>query len=326
MPLSPFTTILRLHVNAAKNAQGNIQELLQSVVENHAILQHDTKISAFDALVASLKADGEWQATSSLYAFLDNCILRLVRKTIKYYGDVKELTDSVMFETTDNQRKPISLLLMVILEQWSFFVEAAPASELANVTSWIARYMEYLQCIGEDIALLQNVGNQLGDKIKDEHTRSMLKAVFEKEANVDAIALLRGRLHTVESPKSNDSGLEGHLQVSADNITEPDLDLPYGPPEEAEDHPELSRWMKQEISDAIEDGAMGKLLLCLCSKHEEVRKQALVAIRSFMAKLEVSNPTLELLCLVLIFIRARVTANGSRCTSYSARSLSQHER
>lgn len=296
------------------------------MVEDHAMLQHDTKIPSFNALVASLKANGEWQATSSLYVFLDNCILRLVRKTIKYYGDVKELTDSVLFKTTNDQRKPTSLLLMVILEQWPFFVEATPASELANATFWIARYLEYLQCIGEDIAILQNVRDRLRDRIKDKHCRSMLKATLKNEANADSAALLQGQLHDVESLISNSSGLEGHPEVPSSNTARPNLDLVYGPPGEADDHPELSRWIKQDISDAIEDGTIGKLLLCLCSKHEEIRKQALVAIRNLMAKLEVSYPAYASSCLSLMFIRARGIMNGSRCTYCSARPLSQRER
>ena len=290
------------------------------------MLQHHTKIPAFNALIASLKADGEWEATSSLYAFLDNCILRLVRKTIKYYGDVKELTDSILSEVTNDQRKPISLLLMVILEQWSFFVEATPASDLANVTSWIARYLEYLQSIGEDIAILQNVRDQLRDAIKVRRCRSMLEAVLKDEPNAETVVLLQGQLHAVESPITNDSQLEGNPQVSSGNTIRSNLDSAYGPPEEVQDHPELSRWMKQDMSDAIDDGTIGKLLLCLCSKHEEIRKQALVAIQNLMAKLEVSDYAYALSCLMLIFVRVRGTVNGNRCISCSARPSSQHER
>ena len=288
MPISPFTTILRLHVDAAKDALTNIRELLQSVARDHTILQHDTEISAFDALIASLEANGQWQASSPLYAFLDNCILRLVRKTIKYYGDLKELRDRTLAENTENQTKPVSLLLMAILEQWSF-VEATPASNLENITSWLARYLEYLQFIGEDTNILQNVRDQLIDRLEDKRCCSMLEAILKEQPNFEAATLLRGQLHAVGNPVSNDSGIKKHSPVSSGDTARHDIHLAYGPPDEAEDHPELSRWIKQDMADAVEEGTIGKLLLCLCSKYGEIRKQALPAIQNLMAKLEVSD-------------------------------------
>ena len=279
-----------MEANTSKGADHtNIRRLVQSVVRDHAILQEDTDISALDALIASLTTSEDWKASDALYAFLDNCILRLARRTMKYYGDVVDLVNKILPNSTPAQRKPISLLLIVVLEQWPYFIESAQASDLRNATSWMTRYLEILQYIGEEGTVLLHVRDKLRDQISEESCRFTLQVALENLPKVEVLESLKQRSHTKENTL-NEIDLQRSREVA--NKTPNLMDLPFEPPREAQDHPGLTRWLKKDMSDAIEDGAVSELLICLCSKYEEIRRQAILGVESLMGKLEVC--TLEI--------------------------------
>jgi nucleolar pre-ribosomal-associated protein 1 len=69
-----------------------------------------------------------------------------------------------------------------------------------------------------------------------------------------------------------------------------DLDEIFGSlPTEGTSHNALHKWEREEIEAALEQGHIDELILCLCSEHEEVRRQAVANLVRFMAKLKVCH-------------------------------------
>ena len=261
------------------------------MVRDHAILQGETNLSALDALVTSLKTNEDWEASSALYAFLDNCILRFVRKTIKYYGDVADLFDNVLPSSLKMQRKPVSLLVIVILDQWSYLVEIAQASDLRNIILWVARFLEILRYIGEEEAVLLHVRGCLANQTPDKNCRDLIEAALVNSPNVEILKHLDQKLHTAQN-HSHSLNLQMNLEVA--NKTSSSIDLPLEPSRASPNFPGLTRWLKKDIPEAVEGGAVGELISCLCSNHEEIRRQAILGVESLMAKLEVCAGTVFL--------------------------------
>jgi nucleolar pre-ribosomal-associated protein 1 len=60
-------------------------------------------------------------------------------------------------------------------------------------------------------------------------------------------------------------------------------------PAESKNHNALHKWEKGDIDAAIEQGYVRELTLCLCSEHDDIRRQAAAAISRFMIKVKVGT-------------------------------------
>ncbi len=282
MLLSPFTTVLRLYVDSGQmNAETSLRVLLQSMIKECAFLNPNTHISSLNVLVLSLKESQGWKASDTIYEFLDNCVLRFVRKPVKYYDNLTHLLEDVRIRQKDSRRP--DLLFVVILEQWPFLVKSSTASDTVSVAQWLARYLDLSAHAGGDFTLLSQIRDRLNDEVYDKDCHAVLrKAVkepveFEKFSDLNIIDRSSGILQDQDkTPRS---------QPKLPSL--PEKLLPPGPLEEDEDHAGLRKWAQKDVRDAIADGSVEDLIFCLCSKHEEIRKQALNGLRTFMAKLEV---------------------------------------
>ncbi|MCJ1405313.1 hypothetical protein MMC11_008540 [Xylographa trunciseda] len=290
IPLSPFTSVLRLHISLDSTRANPIRSLLQSLIKEYSILQLETSILSFNALVASLTELAEWKASDALYAFLDNCVLRLVRKPIHYRGELEKLAESLSAGTVNQNTKiSISLLFVAILEQWSFLSEAVGSSEFANAAEWLSRYFEYSIYIGENVTILQNIKSRISEissvKLHDFVQESTVGESLPKGLPKELRYLQKEEDTRVPHQNKTVSKGSGQTPVASSKIVLSHL----SPPEERENHPGLGRWTNKTVLDAVEDGAVEDLLLCLCSKYEEIRKQALISIRVLASKLEASE-------------------------------------
>ena len=288
MLLSPFTTLLRLDISTQGAAAVDISGLLRSITKDYAILQQETRFSSFLALKASLSKTDGWEASSTVYEFLDNCFLRFVRKSIKYAGDKdawqEQQTPTKSISTT---KRPISLFYFVLLEQWPFFASENSDSNVDNVGSWLARYLDISYEIGEDAGTLRGIRDQLLIEVKELKCGVSLRNALTGTSD-------RKLLIETQIPLISDRTCKDVAAAEVNSTVYPDQ-LALGPastlyasvPEEDENHPGLNRWSNDDIEVAVEDGTVGELLLCLCSKYTEIRRQALVNIRILVAKLEV---------------------------------------
>lgn len=267
--LSTFTATLKVFVQLSKQKPMlEMQRLLASVVQEHDILQDQTKQIAFSALVASLSSTGDFEPTDALYGFLDDAFSRLTRKPIKYQDDLDKLAKD------PNAAASSSLLHMVLLEQWPFQLEKESA---ANIASWLSRFIEACKLIGEDRGVMKKVSEQLHSTTKNKSIRKQLSSA-DTQALKDQLVLTEKIDASSTTPSTKESS------KTENKVFEPDPSL-LSPPQEDPKHSGLHRWQNKDISTAILSGDLSSLIVCLSSSFPEVRKAAHTNLLTFMSKL-----------------------------------------
>jgi len=301
MQFSPFTTLLKIHVHQKPNEEkSQMRHLLIAVAEENAIFRSDNKPSSFDVLILSLRGFTN-PPSDGLYKFIDNCISRLAQKPVKYF----DALTSLPFSAAEAHGYDTDLLIIAIAEQWPFLIKNSSLSVLTLLSEWLARYMNVALHFGGNKQILSHISSQLATGMENGNCRALIEMALEQPPDTHiGEALGREVLASQEDVAAAEA-----VPQSTEETTEPlEALFPVGPPEENANHPRLNRWSKEEAADAISEGSIEELVLCLCSQHEEIRKQALVNVRTFMAKLEVSR-----------LIEFRAIAKYQQASSYSER-------
>jgi nucleolar pre-ribosomal-associated protein 1 len=244
--------------------------LLSNVLVEQAILSSST--GPFDALIASLTGSEPAELAVQLQ-FLDNCLCRIAKKAVHYQDLATKLLE--------DDRGPLSLLVVAVLEQWAFVLKSNDTEKEQSIARWIASLIKQLKQAGEDKKALKNVRDNLSELSEAKKTKSIFKKALKgsdekEEVNED---------HEMEDAGPSDRPQPGASSDSAVGL----LDMFGSIPRESKDHAGLYKWEKEEIDVAIEQGRVSDLLLCLCSEHEEIRRQAFAAISRLMVKLKVSH-------------------------------------
>lgn len=281
---SPFVTLLKLLVSSKEgDLYAGVKSLLTNILHDQEMLQTKTSPDALDALIASFRASsGSSVPSTSVLDFFDDCCARFIKVPIKYFDDLDAMCASSSQALTD--LGPFSPLLMVLVEQWPFKGGEATASNTTDeLAQWLSRILYLLKLIGEDETMLSLVRDALiapanqayKDVLKDAFLWKMGKERAKEALKVATGADFSGSERSTASPAPLDESelsMKSRLQV--------DLEAP--PAEDAK-HTGLTRWKKKELGEAIDDGDVGELLLCLCSEHSEIRLQAINNIRQLMA-------------------------------------------
>lgn len=267
MQFSAFTSVMKVLVEASsQESLGDIYRLLRSVLVEHSILQ---SASSFTALVSSFDTSDSANLHHQL-AFFDNCACRIAKKQVHY----QDLVGSF----TKDQSKPTSSIAAAMSEQWPFVIKSGDANAQIAVCAWAAQVLGRLKQAGEDSKTLKGVRDSLMDAADNKKVKSTLKKALKE--------------HEDSSPDHGKKELNVDQEAArAAENEQPRVDLleMFGPlPVESDTRNELHKWDKEEMEVSIEQGRVAELLVCLCSEHEEVRRQAFSNIGRFMSKLRVS--------------------------------------
>ena len=270
MQFSPFTSILKVVVETSdKESSHHISGLLKTVLTENCVL-HES-LSSYNAVLSSLGGSKSDSLNRELI-FFDNCVSRIAKKPVHYLDLLAALAN--------DESAIASPLIAVIVEQWPFVVRAGDETAESVVGAWIAKLFGQLKQAGECAKILKAARDALIEVSETKKTRSLFKKCL-KEAE--------------------DQGKEDKMDIDfplsktdrANKALEVDLDEIFGfLPIEGTTHNALYRWEREDIEAAVEQGRIAELILCLCSEHEEVRKQAFANLARFMAKLKVrSSPS-----------------------------------
>jgi nucleolar pre-ribosomal-associated protein 1 len=289
---SPFITLIRLLV-ASKESElyTGIKSLLGSILQDQEMLQNKTAPDALDALIASLGASPSSSMPSpEVLDFLDDCCARFIKGPIKYFDDIDVICIHNSQSATD--LGPFSPLLMTLVEQWPFRGgETATGSAGEPLAQWLSKFLYLLKLIGEDELILNATRDALVEAASKAH-KDVLKDAFlwkmGKESAKEALKSATG----ADFSGSDRSTSSPPPPADTEQVAKirPDIDLET-PPVEDEKHTGLTRWRKKDLGEAIEDGDIGDLLVCLCSKHAEIRLQAIHNIRRLIATLGATDQT-----------------------------------
>lgn len=170
-----------------------------------------------------------------------------------------------------------SPLVAAIVEQWPFVVKAGDETTESAVGSWIAKLLGHLKQAGESANVLKAARDSIAETTKIKKTRSLLKKCFKGAEYIDT------------EDKMDIDAAPSRL-ATTNKACEVNLDEIFGfLPTEGTTHNALHRWEREDIEAAVEQGRIAELMLCLCSEHEEVRRQAFANLARFMAKLKVKQ-------------------------------------
>jgi nucleolar pre-ribosomal-associated protein 1 len=281
--------VLRSYISE-ETATQQIKDFLTFIMRNHFILQYNTPLE-FDILTLSLRSMDDWKPSLSLYEFLDNCILRLVRDPVHYCGELEVSatpTDEAQLSLGKKKKGSSNLLMIAIRKQWSFFVSANSKRDVLNATSWLDRYFDICARVGEDVSHLSSIRDHLAGQTADEKCRIALQKTFSKPPLMDMASSLKF-LSGEKAKLTLDEKLDPVIDEDPISLMRKVLEVELKPPAEPEDYPVLGWWTKKDIPDVLEDGDIGKLLFCLCSEHGEIRRQGMINLHVLMSKLEVSD-------------------------------------
>jgi nucleolar pre-ribosomal-associated protein 1 len=285
---SPFVTLLKLLVTSKDNElYTGVKSLLDAVLQDQEMLQTKTSPNALDALIASLEPSAGAVPSVEVLDFLDDCCARFIKVPIKYFDDLDAMCAKASLSQTDIG--PFSPLLMTLVEQWPFKGgESATGPAAEALAGWLSKLLYLFNLIGEDEtilalvrdSLIESAGKAYKEVLKDAFLWKMYKARAKEALKLATGANFSGSERSSASPVP-----QPEAAVPAKIAAAVDLELP---PQEDEKHTGLTRWRKKEIDEAIEDGDIGELLLCLCSKHQEIRIQAITNVRQLLATIGVS--------------------------------------
>ncbi|KAL4797533.1 ribosome 60S biogenesis N-terminal-domain-containing protein [Aspergillus venezuelensis] len=265
MKLSAFTSILKVLITASsRETFEEMGELLETVLTEHSVLRP----SSFSALLSSFEPSDS-EILQHQLGFFDNCASRIAKKPVHYGDLLGSLVDA---------SKPLSPLVAAVIEQWPFVVKSGNASNEKAVSEFIVNLLRNLSSAGENLRGLKNARDELANSTEDKKLKSRFKKSLKgaEEAEQDVM----------------DTQADTYVAASAKKTDRQDVNLEeiFGSlPTEGTEHSVLFRWDQKELEESLEEGRVSELLLCLCSEHEEVRRQALPNISRFMMKLKDSK-------------------------------------
>ncbi|KAL8709963.1 MAG: hypothetical protein Q9220_005414 [cf. Caloplaca sp. 1 TL-2023] len=216
-------------------------------------------------LYSSLIQTDDWQLSTTFLEFLDSCFTRLSKKAVKYHQHLLGLTAEMKHQWDSNIEYLSGDLLMVIMEQWPFMQRSYPMQEVETITDWLSRYLYILEHNGGDADFVHHIREEIKGITKHKQCRRVLSQSAQK--NYTSLQVARSKLpadHELTSPRLLNGG-----NTMKENFLRQSWTPPSPPPTEDEDHPGLGKWRSFDIGEAVADGAIGELILCLWSNERE---------------------------------------------------------
>lgn len=271
---------------AAASANPEIQTVkfvLRTVLVENGVLLNQPR--AFDALLASLHKSKKWSPSLATYAFIDNCIGRVVRQPVHYL-------DLLALATGENTEiGSQGTLVASIAEQWPFVAKNDDVDAQKNVAEWIARFLSVSGSDEED-ASHSRIGSIFDDVIKAMQgtAGSVLERAFKKQSK-HPIKL--EPLESSDEPRT-DSDLEKQEGLENQEVKERPSEIVledlFGTSGRSPNSLQsLDRWENVDLESAVSSGRLGRLLQCVASEEEEIRRQAFLILRQLMSIVKVRD-------------------------------------
>ncbi|KAJ5677769.1 Nucleolar pre-ribosomal-associated protein 1 N-terminal [Penicillium maclennaniae] len=267
MQYSPFTSILKVLVDTSdKDSSRRISVLLRTVLAENFVLRNSPQ--SFNSLLSSLE-DSDTKSLHKQLVFFDNCVSRVAKKPVHYVDLLEPLSEDAA--------NGLSPLVPAIVEQWPFVVKAGDENNELAIGLWVAKLFTQLKQGGESTSALKAARDALIEATETKKVRSHFKKCLKETEDADD----EDKMDIDTNP----------VQPTASGKTEEvDLDEIFGSlPTEGTTHNALHKWERLDEEEAVEQGHLAELMLCLCSEHEEVRRQAFSNLVRFMAKLKESK-------------------------------------
>jgi hypothetical protein len=252
-----------------------VQAVLRAVLGEKGVLSNEER--AFDALLASLASSKKWSPSRATFIFVDNCVERVVRQPV-HYLDLITLTFG-----EDAERGSQGACIACIAEQWPFVAKNDDLEAQRNVAEWIARFFSALGEVGENTSQRKIARLQ-------EH---MLKCVQNTPGSVLEKAFEKRGKHPIklESPEDHTKPeVNGDVEMYDVEEKRPEVSLGevFGIPARSPNSVQgLDRWDNVDLESAVSSGRLSRLLQCIVSGEEEIRRQAFLLLGQLMTIVKV---------------------------------------
>ena len=224
------------------------------------------------------------QSSMEVYQFIDNCLLQLIQKDVIYYEQIGSPKAEHKSQFKESQRGDIDLLMIAIADQWPFLRRASNSAVVRSISRWLVSYLNLSKQAGRNPELLYVIRDKIMQSTEDVTVLSMFAQALQARSSKvtpDNFLSNETRQNKVDKLIENSKS----ASISRDSQQEPFLQLE--PPKQDENHQVLVRWAKESIPDIVLAGTIGELTMCLCSQHNDIRRQALDALRKFRNSLKV---------------------------------------
>lgn len=277
--LSPFIAMLQQTLSTTPTSKLNF--LLRSIASENQILQFATKQSSANALLAGFNASEA--GTVATFEFLDNCVLRCSTSPIKYFDQLEKFYSETHGKEYEHKIRssPLSLLLIVIVEQWPFLVKSKDDSEATEVARFISYYLAASMKIGEDEKVLKLLVKRLvEDTPKDSPCQKILgrSQKLAKEIEIPEYAS--------PTPQEKPSQTTG---VQPDTERTSTVDAMLQQSQTSLDNNALTRWVSKDVEEVVDDGHAAALVMLLCSPNLSIRIEALTNLSKLATKIKAST-------------------------------------
>lgn len=281
LPLSPFTTLMRVSVETPGGATLNkLQDVLDFVAREHQLVTSGL-VALLECLQSSPPPDGVWN-------FIDNCAIRCSNAPIKYLEMLQDTINEVRGtrEIPCRQAETVSPIIMTMVEQLPFVAASGDDPTLDALAGFVPLFLGFCALIGEHPGILQAILGQLAPAFQE---RSGARAQLVLPKGLTLGRSTRGMSTrnqgegAMANTSTNNSGDASPVDLETLRTT---LDVPLA---QAADNAALSRWASKSADDLVEDGHAAALIGLLASDHISIRKEALTNILKMAAKLRDSS-------------------------------------
>lgn len=264
--LSPLITLIKATTSAQHIPKSRDLLLsLRRVLYDRGIISFSN--SVFAALYTSLTPSRKFAVENEILLFIDNCISRVAQKPVKYLDNVEQASQVV------SDRKPLSLLVAAVAEQWSYALKKHEDDKAAikGISAWIARIFTLLDAAGENYrvilhfqeAMLRNADAKTRGYFQDALDKLRKKPLSVDEAWLPDIS--QSKTSPLET--SNEVHTRSNL-FEIEQLAHEQMPIPDG-------FQGLDRWSNElEIELEINTKRLQRLVLCLASVDAEIRLQA----------------------------------------------------
>ena len=304
-----FTHVLYFYVKQLEDRGSSpLGSLLNTASDYIGLLNEEPKYPAISILSESLRLRLEGSERETVYTFLDNCISRFAKAPVRYYDAMDDLRSCIPSLNVERRHGGFSPLLMTAVEQLPYLSNTDHRKRVASVIQWLVRWVKLSLENGGDKDLLETASNRIRDFcVKVESANESGLEVIWNEANEFPIDPLC--MHSKSPGRSQENIAEAELMsigatTSSDSIQRGEVKAALlcemaAPPMDRS-NVGLVQWRNKPFPEFIEDNSLDTLVHCLCSGHEEVRKQALISLRHVLALVQVSFLAGSINCIYIL--------------------------
>ncbi|KAI0014437.1 ribosome 60S biogenesis N-terminal-domain-containing protein [Xylariaceae sp. FL0662B] len=285
MPHSPFTTLLRLHVEKTLGLSiESLGNVLHHVADEHQLVESRPKSPGLGFSIAALKSLEN--IDPAIWAFLDNCIERCARTPVKYIGMIEEQLDIARIPEDDDL--VTCPLLMTITEQVPYFLSSSPSnSVLKQFVQLLSEFLGYSLAAGLSQPFLNAVKGLLAAALEDKKTVAKL-SIPDRPMLVTKEQEGRDSQGTVAGSGRGRGSEGGDTTNTTVRISPQDLEDKLAVPISASKDSSLLKWSSKSPEELVEEGYASSLIGLLSSEHSSIRKEALTNIVKMAAKIKES--------------------------------------